>query len=258
MKIHSASWLASLLLACSLTAVHAGGDLWMTDMEEALKKAKNENRFVLINFSGSDWCGYCIKLDKTVFSKKAFEQFADDQLVCALVDFPRKKKLPEKLTRQNRELAGRYGVQGFPTVIILNPSGKMIGKTGYKQVGPEEYVEHLKEIIEPHKKGPVRNSGEATADGKLEVRTWTDKNNRTLKARLVDLNQTHAVLQRERGGALEIARDKLHWGDQNYLDKHENNPALISNGDGKDDDENNKQKDGLRDQEVRKAIEGAL
>jgi thioredoxin-related protein len=104
----------------------------------------------MLDFSGSDWCGWCIKLEKEVFSQDAFKDFAEKNLVCVLVDFPQKKKQTGEQKQQNRDLATKYGIQGYPTIIILDPDGEPVAKTGYLQGGSRNYVQHLNEIIERH------------------------------------------------------------------------------------------------------------
>jgi protein disulfide-isomerase len=107
---------------------------------------------MLLDFSGSDWCGWCVKLDKEVFSKPAFKTFAKTNLVCVLVDFPRQKPQSKKLKEQNAELARKYGIRGYPSVIVLSPEGDLVGKTGYQEGGPQKYVAHLQEMIDDYKK----------------------------------------------------------------------------------------------------------
>jgi len=124
---------------------------WQTDFGKASAEAKADNKYILMDFSGSDWCGWCMKLDEEVFSKKAFKEFAKSDLVCVIVDFPRAKKLPAKLTRQNSELQNKYKVHGYPTVILLSPDGELAATLGYQEGGPEKYVEDLKKMIEAHK-----------------------------------------------------------------------------------------------------------
>ena len=125
---------------------------WGTDYEAALRKAKEENKHVLLDFSGSDWCGWCIKLDEEVFSKKPFKDYAATDLVLVLVDFPRGKKQSDELKKQNEKLAEKYRIRGFPTVILLDSEGKLVGRTGYQQGGPEKYVKHLQELVGKGKK----------------------------------------------------------------------------------------------------------
>ncbi len=124
---------------------------WETDLEIASLTTKASGKFMLLDFSGSDWCGWCIKLEKEVFSQNAFKDFAEKNLVCVLVDFPRKKMQTGELKQQNRDLATKYGIQGYPTIIILSPDGEPVGKTGYLQGGPGKYAQHLNDIIDRHK-----------------------------------------------------------------------------------------------------------
>jgi protein disulfide-isomerase len=120
---------------------------WLTDFNAAKKAAAERKVPILADFSGSDWCGWCIKLDKEVFSQKAFKDYAKDNLVLFLADFPRKKTLPAEMKKQNEDLAGKYGIEGFPTVLLLDAEGKVLQTTGYRQGGAEAYVKHLKELI---------------------------------------------------------------------------------------------------------------
>ncbi len=122
-----------------------------TDFKKALSDARASGKYIMLDFSGSDWCGWCIKLEKEVFSKDAFKDFAEKNLVCVLVDFPRKNKQTRDLKQQNRDLATKYGIRGYPTIIILSPDGELVGKSGYLRGGSRKYVLHLNEIIERHR-----------------------------------------------------------------------------------------------------------
>lgn len=140
-------WLVALAVVAISVGAFASED-WMTDFAKAKEKAKAENKYILIDFSGSDWCGWCMKLDKEVFSEKAFQTYAKDNLVLMLADFPRdKSKQSEEVRMQNEQMAKDFKVRGFPTVFILDPSGKTIAQTGYRDGGAEAYVEHIKEQI---------------------------------------------------------------------------------------------------------------
>lgn len=131
--------------AVSQTEEHAG---WITNFEKAKAVAQEKDRPILMDFSGSDWCGWCIKLDNEVFQKDAFKSYANDNLVLMLADFPNdKSKQSPEVQMQNEKLAKEFGISGFPTVFVLDSDGKIIGKTGYQAGGPEAYVEHLKKII---------------------------------------------------------------------------------------------------------------
>ena len=130
----------------------ASSDIWQTDFEKASETAKNENKFMLVDFSGSDWCGWCVKLDNEVFSKPEFEKFAKENLVCVMLDFPQTTKLKKSLEKQNQALAKKFKIKGFPTVLVLNPNGDVVEKTGYQKGGPEKYVSFIKEVIQKNKK----------------------------------------------------------------------------------------------------------
>ena len=121
--------------------------VWLTDFKEAQQIAEKEIKVMLVDFSGSDWCGWCVKLDKEVFSQKAFQKYAAENLVLVLIDFPRKKWQTPDQKKANNELAQKYGVRGFPTVLLLKPDGSLIFRTGYKRGGAEAYVKFLKKQL---------------------------------------------------------------------------------------------------------------
>lgn len=134
------------LMARSAKPAVSGHNIWMTDYRAALVKARAENKDVLIDFSGSDWCRWCIKLDNEVFGQKQFIDQASKDFVFLMVDTPRKKKLDPKLAVQNGKLKKKYGLRGYPTVYLTDARGVAYAKTGYRKGGPEKYLEHLKEL----------------------------------------------------------------------------------------------------------------
>ncbi len=122
-------------------------DYWVTDFEKAQQLAQQQNKDILINFSGSDWCYWCQKLDKEVFSRDAFHEQADEKYVFLLIDFPQDKSgQSDAVQRQNEKLAERFGIQGFPTVLLADASGRPYARTGYMEGGARAYLEHLKEL----------------------------------------------------------------------------------------------------------------
>lgn len=121
--------------------------IWLTDYEQALIEAKKSNLPILINFSGSDWCSWCIRLMDEVFSKQEFIDYAKKELVLLNLDFPRNNKQSQEQQKANQALLEQYGVLGFPTVILLNSKGEKIGQTGYQEGGPKPYIEHLNQMI---------------------------------------------------------------------------------------------------------------
>jgi thioredoxin-related protein len=144
MKIHVAMVVTAALM---LPAPACEAGEWETDFEKASRAAKASGKHMLLDFSGSDWCGWCMRLDKEVFSQDTFKDYAKKYLVLVNLDFPRKKKLSEELRKQNDALAKKYRVRGYPTVLLLSPDGKLVGRTGYQPGGPEAYVKHLAEMI---------------------------------------------------------------------------------------------------------------
>ena len=124
---------STLLFALPLLAQEAA---WLTKYEEAKELAKKENKLILADFTGSDWCGWCIKLKEEVFSKPEFATWAKDKVVLLELDFPRKTELPAELKEQNEKLRKEHGVQGYPTVLLLDAEGKKVGEMGYEEGGP--------------------------------------------------------------------------------------------------------------------------
>ena len=140
--------LVAILMLCCFIAKATD---WETDFKKASSTARTSGKYILLDFSGSDWCGWCIKLEKEVFSQDAFKDFAKEKLVCVLVDFPRSIEQTREQKQQNWNLATKYGIKGYPTIIILSADGELVSKTGYLQGGPEKYVQHLNKIIEMHR-----------------------------------------------------------------------------------------------------------
>jgi len=117
---------------------------WGTDLSTALNQARSENKMVLIDFTGSDWCGWCIKFDHDVLSTDKFAGYAKSKLMLVKLDFPHHKPQSDALKRANQELATRYHVDGFPTYVLLNFAGKELGRqVGYAEGGPDAFIAEL-------------------------------------------------------------------------------------------------------------------
>jgi len=99
---------------------------WGTDYKKAQDEAKANHKLVLLDFTGSDWCGYCIQLDKAILSQQQFKDYANKNLVLVAIDFPRRKAQTVEMRKQNQELAERYQIDGFPTLIVLDGEGKTV------------------------------------------------------------------------------------------------------------------------------------
>jgi thioredoxin-related protein len=137
----------SLLLATAL-AVSAAPSSWLIDFEAAKKKASEEKKSLLVNFTGSDWCGYCIQLEKEVFGKEAFQNGVKDKFVLVTIDFPEdESKVDDKTRAQNEELSEKYHIDGYPTILLADAAGRPYAFTGYMKGGAEKYVAHLDDLI---------------------------------------------------------------------------------------------------------------
>jgi protein disulfide-isomerase len=119
---------------------------WLTSFEQAQKEAQAKNRLLLMDFTGSDWCGWCIMLDKEVFSKAEFKEYASKNLVLLELDFPRRKQMPPEIAAQNERLLMKYGIQGFPTIVVFDSSGKPLGALGYTAGGPQAFIQELERL----------------------------------------------------------------------------------------------------------------
>ncbi|HOQ04573.1 MAG TPA: thioredoxin family protein [Anaerohalosphaeraceae bacterium] len=124
------------------------GVRWYTNFEEALAAAQKENKDLLINFSGSDWCIFCIRLEKDVFAQEAFAKEAEKYFVFMLVDFPNDpSKQSEEIRKQNQQLARRYRFRNlFPTLYLAKPDGTPYAMAEYQPLGPTEYLDYLLKI----------------------------------------------------------------------------------------------------------------
>ena len=110
--------------------------LWRTDLPGALKQAQSENKRVLLDFTGSDWCPWCIKFDHDVLSTGRFAGYAQNRLMLVKVDFPRRTPLPGELKRANAALAKQFNVDGYPTYVLLDANGRELGRqVGYREGG---------------------------------------------------------------------------------------------------------------------------
>ena len=133
------------LLLATLTLPLAAAELeWQTDLPKALAKAKADKKMVFVNFTGSDWCGWCIKLKKEVFDTKEFADYAKENLVLVELDFPNKKKQSAELKQANEALKKEHKISGFPTLLTLDGEGKVLWKqVGYMKGGSTAWIEKL-------------------------------------------------------------------------------------------------------------------
>ncbi len=139
------------ILFCLLTCWMAGNlaaaeGNWLTSLPEAQAQAQKEKKLVLLDFTGSDWCGWCKKLDAEVFSTPEFQAYAKTNLVLVEVDFPANKPQSDALKGANKALGAKYQVNGYPTLVVMKPDGTVVWQqVGYLQGGPPAMIAKLDE-----------------------------------------------------------------------------------------------------------------
>lgn len=144
-----ALWIAVSVSQAADEGAAAG---WLTSFEQAKEQAKKSGKVILADFTGSDWCGWCMKLKAEVFDKPEFKAWAEKNVILLEVDFPRKKKQDAALKKQNAEMMKTYKIEGFPTILFLDAEGKVLGQSGYMKGGPKAWTENADKIIAKGKK----------------------------------------------------------------------------------------------------------
>lgn len=138
---------ATVALVC-ISSSYAGGEGWISDFEAAKKQAAEENKNLLIDFTGSDWCAWCIRLKEEVFDFDEFNEGVEDKFVLVEIDFPQDDAhLSEETKAQNERLKREYSLVGYPTIMLTDATGRPFAQTGYQAGGPEAYLEHLDELL---------------------------------------------------------------------------------------------------------------
>ncbi|WP_309613415.1 thioredoxin family protein [Flavobacterium sp.] len=144
----------TLFLILGSLTIQAQEVKWQTDMNEAMKISKKSKKPLFLFFTGSDWCGWCIRLQKEVFKTPEFEKWAKKNVVLVELDFPRKTAQDPAIQKQNSELQQTFAVQGYPTVWIVNASKKdgkinleKLGSTGYLAGGPTTWLANADQIL---------------------------------------------------------------------------------------------------------------
>jgi protein disulfide-isomerase len=137
-----------LVLAIMVVRVHAAEAKWLTDFNAAKEQAQKENKAILMDFGGSDWCVTCKALKRDVFSTPEFAAFAAKSLVLQEVDFPVAKKLPKDLQKANDKLGEKFNVEIYPTVLLVTKKGKEIGRvSGYEGESASDFIKKLEKLL---------------------------------------------------------------------------------------------------------------
>ena len=138
------SWIALFLITTSSS--YPTQVQWYTNFDEAQALAQENDRPILLVFSGSDWCKPCIRLNRDVLEKEIFMEYARENWILVKLDFPlkRKNQLPPDQKAHNEKMAEKYNPKGiFPLVLLLDPAGEVISSQGYEAVSPEAYLQKL-------------------------------------------------------------------------------------------------------------------
>lgn len=140
-----------LLWILLLNGLMLSGPTWETDFNKAQQAAQQSHKMILLNFSGSDWCGPCIRMHKEIFESEAFNSFADKHLVLANADFPRLKKhrLSKEQQQKNDQLAERYNSKGiFPLTVLLSEDGKVLKEwEGFSTTSPVAFIKEIRSAV---------------------------------------------------------------------------------------------------------------
>jgi thioredoxin-related protein len=139
--------LMAILIGCALGAqMLTAAPEWLTSLPDAKTQAKKNDKLVLLDFTGSDWCPWCKQLDADVFSKPEFERYAAKNLVLVEVDFPNAKPQSKEVKEANAALQSQFKVEGFPTLVVMKPDGTVVWKqVGYLEGGPSAVIAKLNE-----------------------------------------------------------------------------------------------------------------
>ncbi|MDF2433994.1 MAG: hypothetical protein JWP44_3625 [Mucilaginibacter sp.] len=142
------------LLAISLMMIFSTAVTWLGNFDTAKTEAAQQHKLILINFSGSDWCGPCIRLRKEILESAAFENYAADHLVLVRADFPRQKKnqLSKDQTKMNEALADKYNADGkFPYTVLVDEKGRVLYKwDGFPNETPDEFISQINSADASH------------------------------------------------------------------------------------------------------------
>ncbi len=139
-----------ILFAFSICSMSVFGQDWQVSYAEALSCAIDQDKPIVLVFSGSDWCAPCIRLDKEIWQSDEFKSYSKDNYILYRADFPRKKsnRLTLELENQNKALADAFNPKGhFPLVVVLSKNEKVLGQTAYQKIAPNDYIKNLNSFL---------------------------------------------------------------------------------------------------------------
>lgn len=135
-----------------LISLFFSGTIWLGNFSEAKIESIKEHKLILVNFSGSDWCGPCIRLKKEIFDSRAFEDYASNNLILVRADFPRQKKnlLAPEQVKSNETLADKYNPEGtFPKTLLVDEQGKILKEwDGFPNESPEKFILQINNVVD--------------------------------------------------------------------------------------------------------------
>ena len=152
--------MAALIFLLLLAMLPAGNITWQSNIDDALAKAQENDKYVFVFFTGSDWCSWCHKLTGEVFDHQEFQTYAQENMEMVLLDYPKAEYQSKEQVDYNKKMQQKYEIRGFPSVIILDNSGEVAMQTGYREGGPVKYIEFIEGVLKWN---------DSAKDG-----TWTD------------------------------------------------------------------------------------
>ena len=199
--------MTTCVFLCCIAAVAFGAKLsesvpkgWGEDFAAAKEEAKNSGKLLLLAFSGSDWCGWCVKMEKDIYSNKTFIKKAKEKYVLVMIDNPRNKGILSKMAqRQNPDLVKKYGIRGYPSTVIARPSGEVVKRFGgYQRDGVDAFLEKLDAVAAEAgvEKGDDKNNVNEETDISKDDRFFCEPNERS-KISMREMKQRNANFTNE-------------------------------------------------------------
>jgi thioredoxin-related protein len=175
MRIFLSPPIAAVVLSVLSGFTVSAADGWMKDFEKAKATAESNKKDILIDFTGSDWCGWCIRLRNEVFDTKEFKDRAPQNFVFMEVDFPQdKSKQSAKEKEQNEKLQEQFGVEGFPTIFLADALGRPYAQLSYEKGGPENYLQLIEKARQVRVKRDDAFGRAATSSGLAKAKALRD------------------------------------------------------------------------------------